>query len=250
MSVLNMNKLTMASIILAAAVLSACSDNNNNSNGQVADPAPPVAPPEPVTLEYEVFVSNLTVGQPMSPVAILIHDNTQDPAFSVGSAASVALEMLAEGGDNSALLDDYGSIASASGESPIGPGASDTTTIEVPVEDSAGLAFTLVTMLVNTNDAFSAVNAADIASMEAGESLSFSTSSYDSGTEANLEVAGTIPGPADGGEGFNEARDDLSDQVTMHSGVVTSADGLADSVLGQQHRWDNPVLTVTISRTR
>lgn len=247
MSVLNMNKLAMASIIAAAAVLSACSDNNNNSNGQVGAPEPPA---EPTTLEYEVRVVNLTVGQPMSPVAVFMHDNTQTSAFSVGSEASVALEMLAEGGDNSALLDEYASIASTSGASPIGPGSSETITVEVPAEDSAGLAFTLVTMLVNTNDAFSAVNAVDIASMEPGQSLSFSTPSYDSGTEANLEAAGTIPGPADGGEGFNEARDDVNDQVTMHGGVVTSADGLADSVLGQQHRWDNPVLTVTISRTR
>ena len=246
MSAINMNKLVMASIILAAGVLSACSDNNNNSNGQV----PPVDPPAAITLEYEVTVSNLTVGQPMSPVAIFVHDSGQDAVFSVGSAASPALEILAEGGDNSSLLEEYDSIASASGESPIGPGGSDTITIEVPAEDSAGLAFTLVTMLVNTNDAFSAVNAVDIASIEAGQSLSFRTSSYDSGTEANSELAGTIPGPADGGEGFNEARDDVNDQVTMHGGVITSADGLSGSVLGQQHRWDNPVLSVVVTRTR
>jgi hypothetical protein len=211
---------------------------------------PAVSAPEPIALEYGIRVSNLTVEQPMSPVAIFVHDSGQEPVFSIGSAASPALEVLAEGGDNSALLDDYDSIASTGGESPVGPGATDTITIEVAAEESAGLAFTLVTMLVNTNDAFTAVNAVDVASMEAGQSLSFRTLSYDSGTEANSESAGTIPGPADGGEGFNEARDDVNDQVTMHGGVVTSADGLVSSVLSQQHRWDNPVLSVTISRTR
>lgn len=241
MNKLNINKIATASLILGAGVLSACSDNNSNG---------PLPPSEPSTLIYEVSVTNLTVGQPMSPVAIFIHDSAQDPVFSVGSEASAALEILAEGGDNSALLEEYDSIASIGGESPIGPGGNDTVTVEVPAENSAGLSFTLVTMLVNTNDAFSAVNATDIALMLPGDSRSFRTPSYDSGTEANSEMAGTIPGPADGGEGFNETRDDVNDQVTMHSGVVTSDDGLANSVLGQQHRWDNPVLTVTISRTQ
>ncbi len=250
MSKLLSNKLAAASIIFAASVLSACSDNNNNSNAQARDPVTPVAPPEPVTLEYEVSVSNLTAGQPVSPVAVFVHDSTQDKVFNIGSAASPALEILAEGGDNSMLLTDYESIAKASGDSPIGPGSSATLTLQVPVEVSAGLAFTLVTMLVNTNDAFSAVNGVDIASIEPGQSISWSTPSYDSGTEANLELAGTIPGPADGGEGFNAVRDDVNDQVTMHGGVVTSADGLATSVLGEQHRWDNPVLRVTINRVR
>jgi hypothetical protein len=250
MSNLTNSKLATASILLAACVLSACSDDNNNSNAQAPAPATTVQPSEPITLEYEVRVSNLTIGQPLSPVAIFVHDSAQATVFSVGSAASPALELLAEGGDNSELLNDYDSLVSASGESPVGPGANDTITVEVPVEDSADLAFTLVTMLVNTNDAFSAVNAADISSLQAGASLSFRTPSYDSGTEANSEQAGTIPGPVDGGEGFNEARDDVNDQVTMHGGVVSSADGLADSVLGEQHRWDNPVLTVTITRIR
>jgi len=247
MNVSTMKKALRASALLSVGVLAACSDNNN-SNSQ---PVPPVVePPAAVTLEYEVNVVNLTLGQPMSPIALLFHENDQATVFSIGSPASEALEQLAESGDNSALLEETASVAQASGASPLGPGSAESFTVEVPREDDAGLAFTLVSMLVNTNDAFTAVNNVDIASLEVGDAMVFRTISYDSGTEANSEMAGTIPGPADGGEGFNATRDDLSDQVTAHSGVVTSDDGLENSVLSQQHRWDNPVLLVTLSRSR
>ena len=104
-------------------------------------------------------------------------------------------------------------------------------------------------MLVNTNDAITAAKNVSLNGMEVGESLSFTTLSYDTGTEANSEAAGTIPGPADGGEGFNAMRDDIADRITLHRGVITADDGMMQSVLGQNHRWDNPVLRVTITRT-
>jgi len=71
---------------------------------------------------------------------------------------------------------------------------------------------------------------------------------YDAGTEINNEAPGTIPGPADGGEGFNADRSDNVNLVRGHGGVVSSADGLASSVLDQSHRFDNPAVMVTITR--
>ena len=62
------------------------------------------------------------------------------------------------------------------------------------------------------------------------------------------EAPGTIPGPADGGEGFNAARDDDADRVSMHGGVVSAMDGLITSVLTEQHRFDNPVVGVSVTR--
>ena len=102
-------------------------------------------------------------------------------------------------------------------------------------------------MLVNTNDAFTGVTAKDISNLAVNESISLLTSSYDSGTEKNSELMATIPGPAAGGEGYNEMRDDV-DYVAMHPGVVTKDDGLAQSVLTQDHRFDNPTLSITITR--
>ncbi len=247
MNISTMKKSLRVSALLSLGVLAACSDNNN-SNARLAPPV--VEPPAAATLEYEVSVVNLTLGQPMSPVALLIRETGQDAIFNIGAPASDALERLAESGDNSAVLEQTSSVAQVSGDSPLGPGAAESFTLEVARDDDTGLVFTLVSMLVNTNDAFTAVSDVAIASLEVGEAMVFRTSSYDAGTEANSELAGTIPGPADGGEGFNAIRDDLSDQVTGHSGVVTSDDGLESSVLSQQHRWDNPVLLVTLTRSR
>ncbi|HFQ61119.1 MAG TPA: hypothetical protein ENK39_02315, partial [Epsilonproteobacteria bacterium] len=72
---------------------------------------------------------------------------------------------------------------------------------------------------------------------------------YDAGTEANSELASTIPGPAGGGEGFNAARDD-KDFVSVHEGVVTKDDGLSTSALTQMHKWDNPAASVSIERVK
>lgn len=241
-------KLAIVMTIAAAVTVTACSDGGSSRRTPVEPPA--VEPtPEPVaTKQFEISVSNLTVGQPLSPIAVFIHDETTPAVFAVGTPSSDALELMAESGDNSGLLDAINSLAEVSGEAPLGPGGSASFDLEVEADDDTALALTVMTMLVNTNDAFTGVNGADISDLAVGASMTFRTPSYDSGTEANSEAAGTIPGPADGGEGFNSARDDVANQVTMHGGVVTSADGLSDSVLGQQHRWDNPVTTVRITR--
>ena len=168
----------------------------------------------------------------------------------IGEAASAGLELLAEGGDNSGLLDEVEGRSELSGEGPVGPGASDTLELELDSDDTGGALLTVITMLVNTNDAFTGLNAIDLSGMAVGDSVTRMGIAYDAGTEANSEAAGTLPGPVDGGEGFNAARDDLNDQVTMHGGVVTRDDGLSSSALDQSHRFDNPVVRFTITRTQ
>ncbi len=76
----------------------------------------------------------------------------------------------------------------------------------IVIRDDDGYAirapFTGATRLVNTNDAFTGVNAGRIGDLEVGESK-YSSQPWDAGTEGNIETAATIPGPAGGGEGFN-----------------------------------------------
>ncbi len=112
-----------------------------------------------------------------------------------------------------------------------------------------GLQFSVSTMLVNTNDAFTGLNSMDVETLPVGGSISVDGIAYDAGTEADTEEAIHIPGPAGGGEGFNALRDDVADQVSMHSGVVSQDDGFATSDLSEQHRFDNPVVRVRIERT-
>lgn len=234
-------------ILAAPLLLAACGGSSSNSNNTPPVPAPTT--PEVPTMIFEISATNLTVAQPLSPLAAFIHGSSQR-IFAVGEPASAELEDLAEGGDNSSLLAAVDALVSAGGEGALPPGGSTTLTLEIQIEDSSDLSFSAVTMLVNTNDAFTAVNAADVSTLAVGESIRLRTPSYDAGTEANTESAESIPGPAGGGVGFSAERDDIADQVTMHGGAITVDDGLTGSALGQQHRWDNPVAAFTITRTQ
>jgi len=233
----------MCATLLSTALLAACSDNDDPIQSQSI-------------AEFEVEVSNLTLAQPLSPVALFMHNDQWQP-FSTGQPASTALEQLAEGGDNSDLInaaDASGHVYShASGAAAIGPGQSETLTLEVNSSQLGTLSLSLVSMLVNTNDAIAALNGQRLESLAIDESRSWRLLTYDSGTEANSETADTIPGPAAAGglqEGFNAVRDDVRDAVYVHAGVVSQDDGLTTSDLSFTHRWDHPAAQVRITRIR
>ena len=231
-------------LALGATVLAAC-DSSDSVTTFVPEPPPPP------TATFEITVTNLTNGQPLSPIGVIAHADGYS-VFSIGAAATAGLEQLAEGGDNSALLAeadaDANVFATASGGAPIGPGGRETISIEVLQSDLAGMRLSTSTMLVNTNDAITMANAVDLSAMQSGDAVMLRTIAYDAGTEADTELATHIPGPAGGGEGFNAARDDDADRVSMHGGVVGADDGFAGSGLNNQHRFDNPVSMVRIER--
>jgi len=237
----------LALTALVTVMLSACGGSSNDSEEMVAE----VPAPDPMfTYTYQVTVTNLTYAQPMSPVALVLHNEGQ--LWSVGEMASVALENLAESGDNSAVLAESIVLSGQGGAGLILPGMSEMVDVSYTVSDenNAPTMLSLATMLVNTNDAFTGINALAVNNLAVGESISLTTSSYDSGTEKNSELMATIPGPAGGGtgEGFNAERNDI-DKVAMHSGIVSADDGLMVSALTQAHRFDNPTLAVMVTRT-
>jgi hypothetical protein len=191
------------------------------------------------------MVTNLTNAQPLSPITVVLHGDAI--MWSIGNAASEGLELLAESGDNSMIIADSAVLTSASSDGVVMPGTS--ATISVTTTDEMAGYLTLVSMLVNTNDAFSGLTGLELSSLTVNNPRSWSLGVYDSGTEANSESMGTIPGPADSGTGFDIARDDV-DFVAMHPGVVSMDDGLTSSVLTEAHRIDNPAIKLTITRTK
>lgn len=232
----------LASILAASVLLTGCfgdDDDNDSKNKEY--------------YTYEVTVLNATAGQPFSPLALIAHNN-QYKAFTVGEAASTGLEYLAEGGSNSQILKAASKTGhvhtTLSGEGAVAPGASQTLTLNVEKQDAKSAYLTVLTMLVNTNDAVVAARGVNLSDLAVNGSHRLNAIAYDAGTEANTETAATIPGPAGGGEGFNAARDDRANQVTAHAGAVTSDDGLSTSALTQLHRWDNPTAVITVKRTR
>lgn len=200
---------------------------------------------------YSISVINLTANQPFSPVAFIAHKEGYH-AWIDGTAASNELEQLAEGGDNTALVAQASSdshyLSHYSGTAPIGPGAQENFQLAFDVSGSASVS--LVTMLVNTNDAYTGINAKSIEALGVGDSITLLSPVWDAGTEANTEAAGTIPGPADGGEGFNESRSGDVGFVAFHPGVISQEDGLTSSTLNSTHRFDNPAARVVIVRTQ
>ncbi|GGI80725.1 spondin domain-containing protein [Shewanella gelidii] len=220
--------------VVASLTLVGCSDDDDQT------PAP-----EPESFDYVVTVTNLTANQPFSPVAVVAHQ-ADTPLWTAGMPASVALETLAESGDGSGLATETGVAALVSGSGIIAPGMSETINLSLTAAQVSNLS--VVTMLVNTNDAFTGLGNYDISALAAGSMVKMRTITYDAGTENNSEAKGTIPGPADGGEGFNAARDDVN-RVHSHPGVISADDGLSDSVLGASHRFDNPTMSVTIARS-
>ena len=252
-----------ALMVLSIALMS-CNDDDNDNDG--ADPVPTPEPsatvtptpeptatvtPNPEVLSFEISINNLTAAQPLSPALVVMH-STEWSAFTTGEPASVALEELAESGDNSSLFTEASqadtTFSVLSTGTVLTPGASQTVTIDISESRLEGAQLSVVSMPVNTNDAIAAVFDQSYTSLSVGQSVTVTGIAYDAGTELNTETALTIPGPAAGGEGFNAERDDIRDQVHVHSGVVTQDDGLATSVLSGIHKWDNPIISVTISR--
>jgi len=228
--------------VCSIVTLSACSDNDSNdSNDEVT--------PEVITQSYELTLSNLSNNQPLSPLAVAIHGESYT-AWTIGEESSLGLEKLAEEGDGTDFLieaTDSGAYTTKAGAGLIFPGDSETLDIESISSDDLKLTF--ASMFINTNDAFIGKKGLDLTSLDIGDEMTVLIPVYDAGTEANNELSGTIPGPSDGGEGFNALRDDVN-VVSRHPGVVTNEDGYADSILDSSHRFDAPAAKLVLKRTQ
>ena len=182
---------------------------------------------------YSVELVNITAAQPMSPMLV-----STASLFKVGESASLGLETLAEGGDNSQLLDEN----SVSGSKLILPSQSDTISIQ-----TSNSKLSVASMLVNTNDGFAGISQYDVSSLHVSESVKLYLNVYDAGTEENSETALSVAGL--GGEGFNMSRE-TSDVVSLHSGIISQDDGLSSSGLNAMHKFNNPAAMLIITRTQ
>ncbi|WP_334313304.1 spondin domain-containing protein [Psychrosphaera algicola] len=176
-----LKSISMAAVVSSALLISACSSDDD-------DDMMVVEMPVPVDVSYSITVTNLTYSQPFSPISIVLHDDGQ--LWQIGESASVALEKLAESGDNSELFTQSVVTASMAGAGILMPGQSET--VSITIEDNTTSLLSLATMLVNTNDAFTGLNSIPLADLGVGDSWSKMVGAYDAGTEANSESAGTM----------------------------------------------------------
>ena len=199
--------------------------------------------------QLEISVTNLTQGIHFTPILIGAH-NDATHLYAVGEQASGALQAMAEGGDISGLSAMLATANADVVENPAAGLLAPTMTTTTMLDTGDGNRYlSLVAMMLPTNDGFIGVDSWMIPS-EAG-SYSFTINAYDAGTEANDELAGSMPNPpfitfGAGGTGVETAVSNA--KVHIHPGNIGDSDaagGISD-LDSSSHRWLNPVATITI----
>lgn len=198
--------------------------------------------------DYVLTVTNTTEGQPLSPPFVAVHHRRAD-FWSYGQPASAVVAGIAEDADNGPAIElanrlrgvrtAFTAVDSSVGSAaPIGPGASQTYRFSTT---RFGDRLTLLSMLVNTNDAFTGLDTVRLP-RRVGKSVTIPRRAYDAGSEVNNELAAYIPGPV-GGNAF--VRDPEGNLIRTHPGVVGGHD--LDPVT---HSVSGRVATITIKRVR
>ena len=207
---------------------------------------------------YEVTVTNLTRGQRFTPILVATHIDGYN-LFRLGEPASSQLRTLAEEGNTgpmetllSGMTDVVGQVIASPAPPPLdrltGPGKSIVLTVRGSVRFDR---ISVAAMLIPTNDAFFAVDAAALP--RGKKTLTVFAPAYDAGTERNDEVCLSIPGP-----GFmecitpaNQSGDGGGAQVGQGEGYVHIHAGMhgVGNMNAAMRDWRNPVARVTIRRT-
>jgi hypothetical protein len=193
---------------------------------------------------WRVTITNLTPAgpgapgsQPLSPPLFVVHSGKAD-VWSVGDIASHGLAAIAEDADNTVLesalpsLPGVKSVFTGAG-GPIPSGQSRTYSVETHGWFNR---LSLVTMLVNTNDAFTGLDSLRLS----GRDETLATNAYDAGSERNNELKAFIPGPC-----CNNpfVRDPEGALIRHHEGI-TGRGELAPAL----YDWDGPAARITIQR--
>jgi hypothetical protein len=179
---------------------------------------------------YEVTITNLTGGQPLTPPLAVTHKRALT-VFEVGEAASLGVREIAENGNLPPLADALGSNEHVhdlvialpdAGPPPIIPGASRTFTIIA----RGGDRFSFVSMLICTNDGFTG-----IASTRLPRRIG----------EPCPPLTGVVS--MDMGSGTSDPTLAENGVIGMHAGIQ-GGDDLNPAI----HGWTDPVATISITR--
>jgi hypothetical protein len=220
---------------------------------------------------YEVTITNLTSGQPLTPPVVATHrgDGT---IFRVGAPASVGVREVAENGNNAPLLafleaDPFGVVSSVlqAGDGPLvpagtpggvedppmGPEFPDSVTFTITADRRAHR-LSFASMLVCTNDGFTGVNGLRLP-LGIGKSVTRTTAAYDAFTELNTEDFANIVPPCQAliGVSSGEPGTGVSDPALAEGGVISPHAGIQGGadLVPEIHGWTDPVAQITVTRT-
>ena len=204
--------------------------------------------------QYEVTVTNLTQGQPLTPAVVVTHTSGFSPLFIAGEPASPELIAIAEDADVEPMVQvlskdsNVRDVVVLQGTAPLptppeGPGGfairpGESASVVVKFGGRAKFV-SLVGMLANTNDAFYALNGVAGPSREA---ITYYEIAWDSGSEENNEDCQFVPGPFCK-HFFARATQEAEGFVYVHSGIHG-----VGNLVPALHDWHNPVARITIRR--
>lgn len=187
---------------------------------------------------YEVIITNMTLAQILSPPLAVAH-RPSIHLYQIGEPASEGLAALAEGGDTSTLTDELsgepGVCDAVTATDPVLPGGS----VRLTLHGSNHRVLSIASMLVNTNDAFAALDGMPLPITRAMATRV--VPAYDAGSEVNDESCDHVPGPACGGEGINPEGGEGF--VHVHRGVHG-----VDALDAAEYDWRNPVARIEVRR--
>lgn len=193
---------------------------------------------------WKVTIHNLTPpgaggpgSQPLSPPLLVVHAPSVH-VWQVGAIASHVVAAIAEDANNApaesalAALPGVGSVATGAG-GPIPSGGSQTYLVQTRGRFDR---LSVVTMLVNTNDGFTGLDALRLHRQR----LTIQAPAWDAGSERNNELAAFIPGPCCG---HPFVRDPEGALIILHGGITGVGD--LDPVL---YNWHGAAARITIER--
>ncbi|MDQ3067449.1 MAG: spondin domain-containing protein [Actinomycetota bacterium] len=193
---------------------------------------------------WRVTITNLTPSgpggpgsQPLSPPLFVVHSRQAD-VWGVGEIANHGVAAIAEDANNAPLesaltaLPGVKTVHTGAG-GPIPSGATRSFTVETSGRFNQ---LSVVTMLVNTNDAFTGLDSLRLR----GHGSSHETMAYDAGSERNNELKSHIPGPCCG-NAF--VRDPAGALIGPHEGI-TGRGQLSPAL----YDWNGAAARITIER--
>lgn len=220
--------------------------------------------PSATARDYEVTITNLTSGQPLTPPVVATHHG-KHAVFDVGQPASVGVREIAENGNSAPLLafldadpfDRFGGFAE-SGTGPLVPEGlpgdemfDQSATLEVSGKRSEKR-LSWVSMLICTNDGFTGVDGLKLP-QKVGKATKTKTNAYDAFTELNTEDYADIVPPCQGlvGDTSEDQGTGVSNPAIAEGGVIAKHAGIqgGTDLDPEIHGWENPVAEIRVERT-
>ncbi|WP_131786086.1 spondin domain-containing protein [Protofrankia symbiont of Coriaria ruscifolia] len=217
---------------------------------------------QPRPHSYQVTLTNITSGEPLSPGVIATTSKGSDlHAFQVGGFTSTELAALAQDGNEAPLVNAYQAAAATTDvvdiAAPLTPTSVDkegfSHSVTSTIQANKGDLLSIATMLVCSNDGFTGLD--NIALPAGGRTATYWLRAYDAGVENNTELGSdlpdpcsavgptTLPGDPNGNIDTGSVGTVPTQPIAGHPGISGSGD-----LSSAAHGWYGPVARVDITR--